>query len=249
MQQAMIGHNLPPTDAEILGEKLSENSKADIERMSQILSIQIPEEILDETQAKWAADFIDKTKILKKTFDKTHEREKAPYLEMGRVVDGFFKTKINTLDAVLKKIAVPVNAYLDKKRAEEQRQIRERAEKARQEAEALAAQAVVHENEDIKDTASELMSAAVMAEEKAQALDAYAVTAKSAQLARVVTESGAKLAQRTVWTGEVQDWGAVDLVHLRPFLSQDAIQTAINKYVRDGGRELNGVKIYQKASI
>jgi hypothetical protein len=231
-------HNLPPTDAEILSEKLTENSRKDLIEMDALLARPAPEVINDEVENKALELFVDRIKSLKKTFDVAHKREKAPYLEMGRVVDGFFKDRIAALDDHISKMNAPRTVFLNAKAEAERKRIFEAAERARQEAEALAAQSLAHEQADIKDTAAELIDMAVATEAKADRLNAYAAESKASKLA------GGLVVR---WTGEIQDMGAVDLEKLRPYLSDEAIQTAVNKYVRDGGRDLAGVKIYQKS--
>lgn len=231
-------HNLPPTDAEILADKLRENSRDDLKRMEEYLAAPVPESIEDEASNAKAVEFIDRVKSLKKTFDNTHKKEKTPYLEMGRVVDGFFKDRIKTLDDLIAKINAPRTVFLNKKAEDERERIRLAAEKARLEAEALAAQAAAHETADIKDTANELIDHAIQSEEMAQHLQIYADTSKASKLV------GGLVVR---WVGEIENIGAIDLNALRAYFLEDHIQTAINKYVRDGGRSLSGVKIHQKS--
>lgn len=235
---AQIGHNLPPTDAEILQDKLSENSRADIQEMKTLLEAEIPEKINDEVENKKAEMFVDRVKKLKKTFDGTHKKEKAPYLEMGRVVDSFFKDRIKELDALIDRANAPRTVFLNAKAEAERKRIFEAAEKARLEAEALAEQAKAHEDADIKDTADELLGVAIATEQKADRLNEYAAASKNSKLV------GGLVVR---WVGEIQDMGAVDLEKLRQYFTDEQIQTAVNKYVRDGGRDLAGVKIYQKS--
>lgn len=235
---AQIGHNLPPTDAEILQDKLTENSKSDLAEMKTLLAVEIPEKINDEAEAKKAEMFVDRVKGLKKSFDGTHKKEKAPYLEMGRVVDSFFKDRIKELDALIDRANAPRTVFLNAKAEAERKRIFEAAEKARREAEAIAEQAKAHEDADIKDTANELIDVAIATEQKADHLTKYAVESKSSKLV------GGLIVR---WVGEIQDMGAVDLEKLRQYFTDDQIQTAVNKYVRDGGRDLAGVKIYQKS--
>ena len=246
---ATIGHNLPPTDEEILKEKLQERSQKDLALMGDILKSPIPEKIASDEDAKKAADFIEKIKTLEKSFEKAHKEEKDPYWNMGKVVDGFFKTRIKDLEDFRKKYSKPVNDFLTAKAEAEREAIRQREEKARQLAEQLAAEALAHEQGQVKDTANELMEAAVMAEAKADMLGDYASQTNNASLAKIRTESGVVLSQRTKWVGEIEDIGAIDLNILRHYFKEDSIQLAINAFVKDGHRDLPGVKIYQKASI
>lgn len=248
---ATIGHNLPPTDEEILKEKLQERSQKDLGLMASLLAAAIPEKIETDDEAKQAADFIDRLKGLEKSFEKAHKEEKAPYWNMGKVVDGFFNTRIKSVEDFRKKYSRPVDAFLTAKAEAEREAIRKREAEARRIADALAADALAHEAENIKDTASDLMDMAVQAEAKADSLGNYAQNTKAADLAKIRTESGVVLSQRTKWVGEPLDetYAGVDLNFLRKWMKPDHIQLAINAAVRDGERNVPGVKIYQKASI
>jgi hypothetical protein len=248
---ATIGHNLPPTDEEILKEKLQERSEKDLALMGAILAEPVPEKIENDDDAKRAADFISKIKGLEKTFEKVHKDEKAPYLSMGRVVDGFFNSRIKDLEEFRKKYSKPVNDFLTRKAEAEREAIRQREAEARRVADELAAQAAAHEAENIKDTANDLLDLAVQAENKADGLGNYANTTKSASLAKIRTENGTVLSQRTKWVGEPTDptYSGVDLNALRKWIKPENIQLAINAAVRDGERNIPGVNVYQKAEI
>lgn len=248
---ATIGHNLPPTDEEILKEKLQERSRKDIDLMAAIMAHPVPDKIDTDDDAKKAADFISKIKGLEKDFEKVHKEEKSPYLSMGRVVDGFFNSRIKDLEDFRKKYSKPVNDFLTRKADAEREAIRAREVAAREAADALAAQAAAHEAENIKDTANELMDLAVQAENKADNLGNYADNTKNATLAKIRTESGVVLSQRTKWVGEPTDetYAGVDLNSIRKWIKPEHIQLAINAAVRDGERNIPGVKVYQKAEI
>ncbi len=248
---ATIGHNLPPTDEEILKEKLQERSRKDIDLMAAVMAEPVPEKIDTDDDAKKAADFISKIKCLEKDFEKVHKEEKAPYLSMGRIVDGFFNSRIKDLEDFRKKYSKPVNDFLTRKADAEREAIRAREVAAREAADALAAQAAAHEAENIKDTANELMDLAVQAENKADNLGNYADNTKNATLAKIRTESGVVLSQRTKWVGEPTDetYSGVDLNSIRKWIKPEHIQLAINAAVRDGERNIAGVKVYQKAEI
>lgn len=248
---ATIGHNLPPTDEEILKEKLQERSRKDIDLMAAVMAEPVPEKIDTDDDAKKAADFISKIKCLEKDFEKVHKEEKAPYLSMGRIVDGFFNSRIKDLEDFRKKYSKPVNDFLTRKADAEREAIRAREVAAREAADALAAQAAAHEAENIKDTANELMDLAVQAEDKADNLGNYADNTKNATLAKIRTESGVVLSQRTKWVGEPTDetYAGVDLNSIRKWIKPEHIQLAINAAVRDGERNIAGVKVYQKAEI
>lgn len=74
-------------------------------------------------------------------------------------------------------------------------------------------------------------------------------TATPSQLARARSLHGATASQKLVWVGEIKNISAIDLNHLRSHFTLDAIQKAINAFVRDGGRQLDGVVIQQKTQL
>jgi hypothetical protein len=98
------------------------------------------------------------------------------------------------------------------------------------------------------ETAAAIMDAAVIQEQTANRLDKEA-EARPAELSRTRTETGALASLRTVWIGEIVDITALDLNQLRHHISPAALQTAINSFVKAGGRELAGAKIFEQSNV
>lgn len=132
--------------------------------------------------------------------------------------------------------------------AEEQkaREAREAAAKAREEQAAAetAARAAKAEQREAAKTETEALGQAVRAERRADRLD-DAANATDADLSRTRGELGTvgSLARR--WVFRVDDYDAIPLNVLRPFVSRDAIDAAIHKLMMTGRRDLPGVTFEQ----
>lgn len=242
----MMGHNNPPTDMEIVVERLSDRERA---LRLQMKFIKAPETIADEQQAGHVTDAIKGVKNFIREVSDIHETVKKPYLECGRAVDAWKKRLEYELEAISSGYAKPLNAFLEKRAQEERTRQIEAARAERERAEALAIEAQAHAEAGINDTADELMEAAVSTEIMADRMAEKVYTATPSQLARTRSMHGASASQRLVWAGEIKNISAIDLNQLRAHFTLDAIQTAINVFVRDGGRALDGVTIEQKSKL
>ena len=69
--------------------------------------------------------------------------------------------------------------------------------------------------------------------------------ASAADLVRTHTGMGVVATLKTSWAFEITDRTKIDLESLRPYLPLDAIEKAVRAYVRAGGRELAGCRIFQ----
>ncbi len=242
------GHNKPPSDEEILAEKLKTNYAAEIQKIEDLGKIEVADVVDDETAGK-AADFLASVKSAKKAIEAAHKAEKDGFTKLGKIVDGFKNGNLAKLDKISARVVQMQQEFLEAKAAKERERLRLAAEAERAKADQLALEAEAHAAEGIHDTAQDLMDVAVMRDEKALRLDNYASSAKDSKLARTISESGATSGLRTSWAGDIEDIGAVDLQALRPYFKDEHIQIAVNAFVRDGGRVLAGVKIHQKSTL
>jgi alpha-galactosidase/6-phospho-beta-glucosidase family protein len=246
---APIGHNRAPFDADSLRSDLIDEFRSLFSRRDELLAAEtrIPP-IGDEDTARKISDFVKQLSAAIKASDAARVNAKEPFLEGGRVIDGVFRQISDPLTDLKKKVERKLTDYLRAKEAEErerrqreEREARERAEQARREAEA-AAQAM-------RDAAS--LDEAVQAEKAAEAAAAdvvkaeAAATAKPAELSRTRGEYGAVSSLRTEWVFEGVDRATIDLETLRPYLPADGIEKAIRSFIRAGGRDLRGTRIYE----
>jgi hypothetical protein len=161
-------------------------------------------------------------------------------------VDGFFKTVTDSLDGAKMKAQRPLDSYLKRKAAEEHARRMEEARKLRDEALAQAAAAHALEQAKMSVPAAKVLDQSIITEQQAQKAEQHAA-AKPAEMAQSRSASGALASLRTIWVGELADIGTLDLEKLRHHLNPADLQKAINSFVRAGGRELAGAKIYESS--
>ncbi len=246
---AAIGHNNPPTDAEIFEQRMQEKHP-DLLRRIQALLIQAadaPKEVATDDEAAPLMDIVKAITAASKDADAIRADEKEPYLTMGRVVDGFFKARaIDPLSRAKTNVNSILTAFLSRKQAEERARLAEEARKAREKAEAEAKLAAELEAANMRQASDAVMGQAVATEAAAVRLEVKS-EAKPAELSRTQGSIGTTASLRTRWVGEVIDRAALDLESLRQHLPADALQKALNSFVQAGGRELRGARIFEQS--
>lgn len=251
--QPTIGDNLPPMNYSVLRERLQSDHNWMIARKDELLGgfDRAPNAIRDEETSGKVTDFIKQITEHIKKIEKVRVDEKEPYLKGGRDIDGFFKAISEPLDQAKRALADRLTTYQRAKateerriRQEEQRRAAEAARKAEQEAAEAAAAAQTDRD----------LSQAISHEERAQEAEttahkaAVAAKAKSADLSRTRGDYGGVSSLRARWTGYLTDRGSLDLEQLRHHFSEDAMNQAIRSFVKAGGRELQGARIYEDQS-
>ncbi len=247
---ATIGDNLPPNAAEALRERLAENFAPLTDRRDELLAAaeRAPDAIDNEETAGKITDFIKQLSAAVKATEARRVDEKEPFLASGRTVDGFFKAIIDPLKTAQSKINSVLTVY-QKGIADAERKAREESERlAREEAEAARKRAADAEAA-MKTEAG--LDDAVEAQKRADAAQAAAVAAKkvaeakAAELARTRGEQGGLSSLRTTWEFEVVDFDAIPLEELRRHLPREGIEKGVRAFVKAGGRELDGVRIFE----
>lgn len=150
---AMIGHNNPPSEIDIFGEKVKEKYPEMFAFAERIMAAEdrLPETVEDDDASGKMGDFIKQVHTAYKNLDNARESEKQVYLEGGRKVDGFFKTKyLQNLEALKKKATAIQATYLEKKKDEERRKREDDARilREKQEAELKEANRLRQEADD-----------------------------------------------------------------------------------------------------
>lgn len=243
---APIGHNNPPSEIEILKEKLSEKEN---ELRKDMKFEKAPETIEDEQHAGRITETIKSIKRFISKVSDIHKDVKAPHLECGRAVDAWKKRLELELEKIISDYTKPLTAFLELKAKEERDRQIEAARIERERAEALALEALAHADAGINDTADELMDAAVGSEIMADRMIDKVATATPNQLFKSRSEYGSTASQSLVWVGEIENISAIDFNQLRKYFTITEIEKAINAAVRDGIRKLDGVKIEQKTKL
>ena len=235
MQAAKIGHNNAPTDAEILRDYLLKKNELLLEEAENLAleAEALPSELYADKEAADMTDFVAMVNDCNKRLESIRKNEKEPHLQAGKTVDTFFKKYTEALESAKSRANKPLTAWLVKKSEEEAQWRAAEAERLRKEAEEQAAAATT--NEDLND--------AIAVEKEAVALERSVEKGVGLASSRGAM-GGASLTKR--WVGEIEDKKIIDLNSIAKHFSEDAIQKAINSFVATGGRELSGVKIYEK---
>lgn len=246
---ADLGHNKPPADADPLRERLREDHSALCSRTDELLqAAERAPETVDADNAGKVGDFIKQLTGHMKALDATRVSEKEPYLAGGRNVDGFFNPMKEMLAKAKAVIEARLTAFERVKAAEERRRREEEARRQREEEERLRREA--EERAKTLETEADL-DGAIAAEEAAKQAEADRVraeqeaAAKAAELSRTRGDYGSVSSLRTFWDFEVLDIHKVQLETLRPHLPISAVEQAIRSYVKAGGRDLVGVRIFE----
>lgn len=195
-----------------------------------------------------AADYVKLIAAALKNSEAARVKEKEPWLEAGRLCDGWFKKVTDPLAKLKSEVEAKLTVYLRakadaerKRREAEERTAREAAEKAAEDARRKA---------DAMATEMQ-MAGALEAEAAARAAEALAVkatqaaTAKPAEMARTRGDYGSLGTLRQEWVFSDLNRAELDLEALRPHLPEDAIEKAIRAFIKAGGRELRGCRIHE----
>src|ERR1044072_9282194 len=91
-EAAQLGNNKPPSDMEILQERISENNKEILAGADELVAQadKMPAAIESDEQAGAFTDLIKDLRGAWKKMESTRVAEKEPYLALSRAEDGFF---------------------------------------------------------------------------------------------------------------------------------------------------------------
>lgn len=247
---ATIGHNRPPSQAEILAENYAHFAK-EIEGIAERANA-APKAVRNDDDLDAVGVIVKDAKVMTKRVDNARTTEKEPHLKAGREIDSFFKAMTERLSRIATVLEDRATEYQRAKAAaarrkaeEEARKLREKEEAARRKAEeaAAAGKADVAARSEAK------------AEALADRIDAaeQAAQASAADLARSRGASGTVATARTVQKVRITDYAALNLGPLGPYLDREAVQKAANGWLRvtKGKESLPGLEVYDdvKASF
>jgi hypothetical protein len=207
----------------------------------------MPDAIEDEDTERRASDLARMIGAAIKTSDTTRMARNEPARQAQALVNAVYGRISEPLtrarNTVLQRLTVFQRAKADAERRRLEdlaRTRREEADRQRREAEIIAEAARTEAELDMAMGREDLARQA-----DADALQAQrASEAKPAELSRARGEYGATASLRQYWEFEIEDYDRVNLSALRAHLPRDAIEKAIRSYVRAGGRDLGGVRIY-----
>lgn len=258
-----MGHNLGfvsldrdgrvALDADTMREYLYEEINAIASRKDALLDSvsRVPALVTDEDTAGKVADLTKLIAACIKNAEADRVARKEPFLEGGRVIDGVFRGITEPLTRAKADVERRLTlwqrekAEAERRRREEiARQVREEAERQRKEAEEAERKARTETDIDAAISADTLA-----AQREADAIAAQrAAEARPAELSRQRSDYGAVASLRRFWDMEGLDRDALDLETLRPFIPLDALEKAVRAFIRSGGRELRGCRIFENTA-
>ena len=252
LAEDLCGHNAPPPDlltGDALRAKLLDEHAALLRRRDELLAAEarIPA-IDDEDTARKVSDYIKQLAAAAKAADAARVGAKEPYLDGGRGVDGFFKAVTDPLATVKRNVETKLTAYLRAKEAQERARREAAAREAEEQAEAArkAAGEAMARLIDDRSLAAAIAAETATAQAEADAVKAeQAAAVKAADLSRVRGEFGAVSSLRTTWVFDAIDRERIDLEALRHHLATDSLEKAVRSFIKAGGRELRGTRIFE----
>lgn len=235
-------HNNPPSDSEILGEQLTlkhvhaiRSAQADI-----AISEQIPDHFTAENEATYTTDLIKKMQNLTKEIERRRKEEKEPFLRQGQYVDSFFSELTDGLAAAIAKAKKPLDDWLRRKADAERVEREQIAKDIREQQEAALKTAVAAQSED----RPEAVDRAVEFTQQVKVADAIAA-APVTTMAKTIGKSGSAAKLNMKWVGEIRDVDVLDLNKLRPYIARAELDKALDRYVKQGGRQCEGATILE----
>jgi len=246
-----IGHNSPPTDAEILAEKLATKHKpvvAEVDALAARANL-LPKTLRTEADMEAASQIVRDARAMEKRVETIRKDDQQPFTDALEVVRSFFRPHADRVDRIKSGVQLRADEYTAEKAAaakraaaEEARKAEEAAAEHRRKAEELAAAGKTAAAEKALDRAETFEDRAARATET--------VSASAADLTRT-RGSGGTVSARQKWVHAIVDIDAIPMDKIRPYLKREHIDAAVKKFVDLGNRELPGVRIYEdvKANI
>ena len=247
-----IGDNQPPVDANPIQDRLAEDHVDLVARRDELLAsaARTPETVEDEETNKRFATLAKLLAALVKKTETGRVGEKEFFLEGGRQVDGWFRQITEPVKKAKALIETRQTEWQRKVAAEERRRRQEEERLAREEADRLAREAAAKgmAARDAK-TLDDAVAAEAAAKQAAADAEvaAKAAAAKPADLSRTRSDEGAVASLKTWWDFRDIDRSRLDLEALRQHLPTDALEKAVRSFVKVGGRELDGVVIFENS--
>ncbi len=212
-----------------------------------------PKKIKNDADLDAVGKIVIATRALAKKVEEARTTSKQPFLDGGRDVDTFFastfgqtvkKPFTGRLGRIMDAFQTIGDAYAEEKAAKARAAAQALAEKARKEEEArLELARKAEEAGRAKTSVNHQAKAEISA---LQAAEAEAVAnAPAADLVRTETESGLTVSAKAPWDFEITDYEKIPLDNLRPYFKRDDIEKALRFAVKQGARQIPGVRVFQ----
>jgi len=245
---ATIGHNLPPSDAEMIISRLNLDYVSATDRQEELLAGMgnVPETINDEETCETVTDYISQLKKSAKDLDEYRDNEKRPHIDANKTIQVWFKGFEDPLHAAATKLDMRIKPYHAAKLKKEREDREEQARKDREEADRLAREAAEAEAAATNDET--LQDAVIAFDEAEKAEKAAAKSEKKADasvndMTRTKSTAGTTSSMSVFPNFRNLNMAAIDLEALRPFLNQETIEQAIKAYIRHNKENIYNCKV------
>lgn len=182
----------------------------------------VPASIKDDEEAEKFSDFRKQLLSAQKAADTVRLEDRKLLNTLGDTVHAFWTRRTGRLDEALTPVTKAIKSYLDKKEA---------AAKAAQEKELQKQRAAAEK--------------AISKGKEPPPVVAVQEPVK----ATVTGDYGATSGTRKFWTFKNIDRAAIDLEALRPYLTPDAIESALRQYIKAGNRTIKGATIFEDSRV
>lgn len=251
-----LDHNQAPVTATVADNivKELESKNADLIARQEALytaMTRLPNTCENEETAKSLTTFGNQLKSCMDLLEERRKLEKRPYDEMASAVQGFFKGKIDKLSVAVLDVKSILKKYMDDQAAKQRLADEERRKAQAAESQKLVEQAQAMQSAGLVQSAERTLEKAVAVEQQASV-----VAAPVSTMVRGSAGGGASLTGK--WKAEITDISTIDLEALRPFLDRDAVQKALNGFMKletkqlgrdEDCKQLKGCKIYRDSTI
>jgi hypothetical protein len=227
---ATVLSNNPPSDVEILLERLADENRDISDRTDELIGGADRCEVSDEESAGKATLL---AKMLNETIKTAETRQKAaklPHMVLANAAFDFFKPTLSELGVAKQSVLTKLDRFRleqERKAAEERKRLEEEARKRQEEADKIAALATTDDDLDL----------ALEREEAAQ--DAARAAATLAAPKPIQSAFGHTASARKEWQFKVVDTAKVP----REYMSVN--EQMIRAAVRGGARSIPGVEIFE----
>jgi len=244
-----IGGNSPPaTMAETLAAALPDDTaslRGEIDALAaRANAFPPPRKVKTDADLDLVASIATDARDLLNRLEVKRKEIKDPYWTAGKRIDEYFRPLTARVDTVVNFFQKIADTYAAEKAAKERAIAEAAARKAREEEEArLAAAKAAEDAGRLKDAGAHAAKAEAAAE-RAEEAEARA-SASADALTHTRTGSGILSTAKEEWAFEITHYDHIDLEALRPYLARDAIEKALRFAVKQGMREIKGVRIFQ----
>lgn len=236
--EQIFGHNKAPLD-QVLETDFADLA-AEVDAAVKKITAR-PAKVKDDTDFAAVGQIAIDARKMTKRIEDTRKDETVPLDEAKREIKAYFDDLAGKLTAAIKPHTDAADNYTREKAAAERRKREEEAKKLREKEEAERQKA-----------ASATGQTAARAEGRAEAYAAQAEEAeadagmKAADAVRT-RAGGVTASASTKWDYAIEDYNAIDLNVLKPFMNRDHVEQAIRSLIRvqKGNASLPGVRIFQ----